>query len=101
MTDLKYNFSRWSLSAINDFGLPSDYMYNTQDIWKRYIHPEDIEEYEEAIMSVLEGTPELYSITYRARKTDGSYITLKPRGFILNDSKGIPEYFGGIMLPQK
>ena len=101
LTDLKYSFSRWSLSAINDFGLPSDYMYNTQDIWKRYIHPEDIEEYEEAIMSVLEGTPELYSITYRARKTDGSYITLKPRGFILNDSKGIPEYFGGIMLPQK
>ena len=100
LTDLKYNFSRWSLSAINDFGLPTDYMYNVEDIWRYYVHPEDVDKYEEAAKSVLEGTPVLYSITYRARKADGTYITLKPRGFILNDSKGIPEYFGGIMLPQ-
>lgn len=100
LTDLKYSFSRWSLSSINDFGLPTDYMYNVEDIWKDYIHPEDVEKYLEAINSVFEGTPVLYSITYRARKADGTYITLKPRGFILNDSKGIPEYFGGIMIPQ-
>lgn len=100
LTDLKYNFSRWSLSAINDFGLPTDYMYNVEDIWKKYVHPEDIEKYDEAIASLLEGTPVLYAITYRARKADGTYITLKPRGFILNDSKGVPEYFGGIMIPQ-
>ena len=100
LTDLKYNFSRWSLSAITDFGLPTDYMYDVEDIWRDYVHPEDVDKYLEAVQSVLEGTPVLYSITYRARKADGTYITLKPRGFILNDSKGIPEYFGGIMLPQ-
>ena len=100
LTDLKYNFSRWSLSAINDFGLPTDYMYNVEDIWKDYVHPEDVDKYVEAVKALFEGTPVLYSITYRARKADGTYITLKPRGFILNDSKGIPEYFGGIMLPQ-
>ena len=100
LTDLKYDFSRWSLSAIDDFGLPTDYMYNVADVWKKYIHPEDVDKYVEAAASVLEGTPVLYSITYRAKKADGTYITLKPRGFILNDSKGIPEYFGGIMIPQ-
>ena len=100
LTDLKYNFSRWSLSAINDFGLPTDYMYNVEDIWKNNVHPEDVDKYVEAVESVLEGTPVLYSITYRARKADGTYITLKPRGFILSDSKGVPEYFGGVMIPQ-
>ena len=100
LTDLKYDYSRWSLSAIDDFGLPTDYMYNVEDVWKKYIHPEDVDKYVEAAASVLEGTPVLYSITYRAKKADGKYITLKPRGFILNDSKGIPEYFGGIMIPQ-
>ena len=100
LTDLKYDYSRWSLSAIDDFGLPTDYMYNVEDVWKKYIHPEDVDKYVEAAASVLEGTPVLYSITYRAKKADGTYITLKPRGFILNDSKGIPEYFGGIMIPQ-
>ena len=100
LTDLEYNFSRWSLSAISDFGLPTDYMYNVEDIWKDYVHPEDVGKYVEAVEAIYEGTPVLYSITYRAKKADGTYITLKPRGFILNDSKGIPEYFGGIMLPQ-
>ena len=100
LTDLKYNFSRWSLSALNDFGLPTAYMYNVEDLWRDYIHPEDVDKYVEAVKSVLEGTPVLYSITYRARKADGTYITLKPRGFILNDSNGVPDYFGGIMLPQ-
>ena len=100
LTDLKYNFSRWSLDAINDFGLPTDYMYNVEDIWKGYVHPEDLDKYVEAVEAVLEGTPVLYSITYRARKANGAYITLKPRGFILNDSEGVPAYFGGIMIPQ-
>ena len=100
LTDLKYSFSRWSLTAINDFGLPTDYMYDFEDIWRDYVHPEDVKLYEEAVEAVLEGTPVLYSITYRARKADGSYIILKPRGFILNDSNGVPEYFGGIMIPQ-
>ena len=100
LTDLKYNFSRWSLSAVNDFGLPAGYMYNVEDVWKENVHPDDVDKYLEAVESVLTGTPVLYSITYRARKVDGTYIILKPRGFILNDSKGLPEYFGGIMIPQ-
>ncbi len=100
ITDLKYNFSRWSLSLVSDFSLPSEYMYNVEDIWKVCIHPEDISRYEEAVDSVLHGTPVLYSINYRAKKSDGTYVILKPRGFILNDSNGVPEYFGGIMLPQ-
>lgn len=100
LTDLKYNFSRWSLSVVNDFNLPSVYMYDVEDIWKECIHPDDVDRYVEAVDSVLHGTPVLYSISYRVRKADGTYIILKPRGFILNDSEGVPEYFGGIMIPQ-
>ena len=100
LTNLKYNFSRWSLSAVTDFGLPTEYMYNFEEIWINNIHPDDKEKYEEAVSSVLEGTPVLYSISYRARKADGTYVILKPRGFILNDINGVPEYFGGIMIPQ-
>lgn len=100
LTDLKFNFSRWSLTAINDFDLPSEYMYSVEEIWKTRIHPEDLSRYEEAVDSIMHGTPVLYPINYRARKVDGTYVILKPRGFILNDSNGVPEYFGGIMIPQ-
>ena len=100
LTDLKYNFSRWSLSAVSDFGLPTGYLYNVEEIWRELVHPDDVDKYMEAVESVLVGTPVLYTITYRVRKVDGTYVIFKPRGFILNDSNGVPEYFGGIMIPQ-
>ena len=100
LTDLKYEFSRWSLSLVNDFGLPSEYMYQVEKIWEYNIHPDDVGRYLEVVKAVLQGNFVLYSISYRARRTDGTYVTLKPRGFVLNDSNGVPEYFGGIIIPQ-
>lgn len=100
LTDLKYSYSRWSLPLVNDFGLPSEYMYHVEKIWEEKIHPEDLDRYLEVVKAVLTGDSVLYSISYRARKTDGSYIFLKPRGFVMCDSKGEPEYFGGIIIPQ-
>jgi PAS domain-containing protein len=100
LTDLKYDFSRWSLSLINDFGLQSEYMYHVEKIWENYIHPDDVSRYLEVVDAVIQGNSVLYSISYRARKADGTYVILKPRGFVLCDSDGVPEYFGGIIIPQ-
>ena len=100
LTDLRYSFSRWSLSLVNDFGLQSEYMYHVEKIWENCIHPDDLERYHEAVGSVLQGDSVLYSISYRAQKADGTYVILRPRGFVLNDNDGVPEYFGGIIIPQ-
>lgn len=100
LTDLKYNFSRWSLPLINDFGLQSEYMYQVEKVWEKCIHPDDVGRYLEVIDAVLNGESVLYSISYRARKADGTYVILKPRCFVLNDQDGNPEYFGGIIIPQ-
>ncbi|MBQ6229978.1 MAG: diguanylate cyclase [Eubacterium sp.] len=100
LTDLRYSFSRWSLSLVNDFGLQSEYMYHVEDIWARFIHPDDLDRYREVVDAVLQNNSVLYSISYRAQKADGTYVILKPRGFVLNDNDGVPEYFGGIIIPQ-
>ena len=100
LTDLKYDYSRWSLSLINDFGLDSEYMYHVERIWEDCIHPDDVGRYLEVVDAVLRSNSVLYSISYRARKADGTYVVLKPRGFVLNDENGEPEYFGGIIVPQ-
>jgi len=100
LTDLKYDFSRWSLSLVNDFGLPSEYMYHVEKTWEYCIHPDDVGRYREVVEAVLQGNSVLYSISYRARRTDGVYVALKPRGFVLSDNNGVPEYFGGIIIPQ-
>ena len=99
LNDMQYDFSRWSLSLIDDFALASEYMYHADAIWYEYIHPDDKEIYKDAIDAVLSGNPELKPIKYRARKANGEYVTLYTRGFVLCDSNGEPEYFGGIILP--
>jgi hypothetical protein len=96
---MKYDYSRWALSLVDDFGLESEYMYHAGDIWLNYIHPDDVNVYKDAVNAVLSGNAELRLIYYRARKADGSYALLTTRGFVLKDKEGKPEYFGGIMIP--
>jgi len=98
LNDMKYDFSRWSLSLIDDFGLESAYMYHADKIWQEYIHPDDMSAYKEAVDAVLSGTAEVRPVLYRARKRDGTYVPLATRGFILSDKDGSPDYFGGIIF---
>lgn len=99
LNDMRYDFSRWSLPLIDDFGLTSEYMYHADLIWQDYIHPDDIEVYRSAVDTVLCGNAEIKPIKYRAQKKDGSYVALTTRGFVLSDNDGEPEYFGGIIIP--
>ncbi len=100
LNDMRYDYSRWSLSLVDDFGLDSEYMYHADEIWQNYIHPEDIDAYREAVDAVLCKDAGIRQVYYRARKADGSYVLVTTRGFVLFDSKGKPEYFGGIIIPQ-
>ena len=100
LNDMRYDFSRWSLALVKDFGLDSEYMYHAESVWQDYIHPEDVDAYRKAVDAVLCKEAEVQSVYYRARKADGTYVLLTTRGFVLNDKKGKPEYFGGIIIPQ-
>ncbi len=98
LNNMKYDYSRWSLPLIDDFGMESEYMYHADQVWKNYIHPDDVKIYNDAVDAVLCGNAELRFITYRAKKTDGKYVVLSTRGFVLTDEDGNPEYFGGIIV---
>ena len=97
LNDMRYDFSRWALKIIEDFGLESEYMYHADRIWQEYIHPEDRKVINESLVDILNENGELAPISYRARRKDGSYVLLNTRGFVLTDINGDPEYFGGIM----
>ena len=100
LNDMKFDYSRWSLRLVDDFGLSSEYMYHAESIWMDYVHPEDKKVYKDAVDAVLKGNAEVKHIYYRARKPDGTYVSLTTRGFVLTDSKGNPDYFGGIIILQ-
>ena len=98
LNDMKYDFSRWSLSLVDDFNLESEYMYHADRIWQNYVHPDDLEIYRKAVDTAICGNARVTPIYYRARRTDGAYVMLTTRAFILSDSEGNPDYFGGIMV---
>ena len=100
LCDMRYDYSRWALSLIDDFGLKSEYMYHADKIWQDNIHPDDLEAYKKAIDLVFNGDAAVVPFVYRARKADGSYVAISTRGFIMTGSDGIPDYFGGILIPQ-
>jgi PAS domain-containing protein len=100
LNDLRYDYSRWALSLVDDFGLPSEYMYHAGKLWQQFVHPDDLAQYRKVVDAVVNGKSEMQYLRYRARRPDGAYIWLKPRAFVLNDDQGNPEYFGGIIVPQ-
>ncbi|MCR5358241.1 MAG: EAL domain-containing protein [Lachnospiraceae bacterium] len=89
------DYSRWSKSAVDYFGLPDEYMYEAGKIWEEHIHPDDVDEYRKSIRAIINGTETTHDMQYRARALDGSYCTCTCKGVVMHDYDGTPRYFGG------
>ncbi|MCR5348342.1 MAG: EAL domain-containing protein [Bacilli bacterium] len=95
LCDMKFDFSRWSKSAVDTFGLPSEYMYGAGDIWENHIHPEDRAAYHQGIDEIFSGIASGHDMQYRARRSDGEYDVCTCRGIVIRDVSGEPDYFVG------
>jgi len=95
LCDMIYDYSRWSKSLVDVFGLPSEYMYEAGAIWETHIHPEDKRTYRDGIDAIFSGKAQGHDMQYRARKKDGEYDVCTCRGIVITDEYGQPEYFGG------
>ena len=95
LCDMKYDFSRWSKTAVDKFGLPSEYMYGAGDIWEDHIHPDDRAAYHKGIDEIFSGNASGHDMQYRARRLDGEYDVCTCRGTVIRDVSGEPDYFVG------
>ena len=95
LCDMKYDFSRWSKSAVDAYGLPSEYMYGAGDIWENRIHPEDRAAYRKGINEIFAGNAAGHDMQYRARRITGEYDVCTCRGVVIRDPAGEPDYFAG------
>jgi len=97
LCDLKYDFSRWSKTAVDAYGLPSEYMYGAGDIWENHIHPDDRAAYRKAIDEIFSGKTSTHDMQYRAKRTTGEYDVCTCRGLVIRDPIGEPDYFAGVI----
>ena len=95
LCDMKYDFSRWSKSAVDTYGLPAEYMYGAGDIWENQIHPDDRAAYHKGIDEIFSGNAAGHDMQYRARRTTGEYDVCTCRGTVIRDQAGEPDYFVG------
>ena len=95
LCDMKFDYSRWSKSAVDIFGLPAEYMYGAGDIWEDRIHPDDREAYHKGIDEIFSGVASGHDMQYRAQRTTGEYDVCTCRGVVIRDPSGEPDYFAG------
>ena len=95
LCDMKYDFSRWSKTAVDAYGLPSEYMYGAGDIWENRIHPEDRAAYHKGIDEIFSGNTSGHDMQYRAKRITGEYDVCTCRGVVMRDPAGEPDYFAG------
>jgi len=98
--DVKYDYSRWSKSAVDFYGLPDIYMVAAGNIWLEHIHPADREKYRKEIEALFEGTQDTHDMQYRAMDKEGNYNVCTCRGIIMRDPEGRPRYFAGVIRNQ-
>lgn len=95
VTDIEYNYSRWSQSAIEYFDLPDNYVYDAGNIWLEYVHEDDKKKYKDSINAIFAGKEKFHEMQYRAKNANGEYVAVTCIGTILCDVEGVPKYFCG------
>lgn len=64
----------------------------------QHIHPDDLNQVQQAFNSVLQGGVREFKVAYRYRKGDGEYAHVLDRGMLLLDDQGMPYRMIGAMV---
>ena len=97
LCDMEYDVSRWSEKAVERFDLPGEYMSGAGDIWLEHIHPDDRDSYQSSIEKLFTGEETSHDMQYRACGKDKKYVMCSCKGVVINNLKGEPMYFGGVI----
>jgi len=86
--DMETNLIWWSNTLETAFGRkPEEYKHVA--LWSEDIHPEDRRQVEASMTSAFEPHgAEHWTASYRFRKADGAYLSVKDHGYVIRDSHG-------------
>lgn len=95
--NMKTGIFRYSPAQVKMFNLPGEIITNPLPIWKKLVHPQDWERFYKSNMEIGEDKMDYHSVEFRAKNSDGEYIWLKCRGYLIRNEFDKPSLFAGIM----
>lgn len=95
MCDIKKNYSKWSIKAVEYFGLPGEYMEDAGGIWEERMHPEDRVIHHKLIEEAFSGKRDSVDSEYRVMDREGNYVVCTCKGKVIRDDAGEPAYYAG------
>ena len=98
LCNMNTGVSRWSLAAVQHFGLPGEYMFEAGKIWESFIHPQDRQMYHESVEAVFEGRTQVHDVEYRVRNRHGEYVVCTCKGVVLKGNGTDPDLFAGTII---
>lgn len=96
--DIRYDLSRWDKQIVDNYNLPSEYMYNAGGIWEQRIHPADKDDYNKKVQTAFDGGKDEFELSYKVKDNSGNYVPCTCKGLVIRNQHGEPEYFGGALF---
>jgi PAS domain S-box-containing protein len=86
--DIPSNQVHWSENISRVTGLSLAEVQSSLTWWTERLHPEDRERVLQSLLSAVEGREAHWMEEYRFQRTDGSYIFVNARGYLVRDAQG-------------
>lgn len=90
----------WSSGLFTTYGYSKTDAVKTIEWWSDHIHPEDALKLNEAIDQLTDPTATDWTVEYRFRKADNSYVLMQDHAFVLRNDSGEPLHLIGFMQPK-
>ena len=90
--------SQWSVNAVRDFDLPSQHPFNSVDMWRARVHPEDRDNVRAELVMVVNGSWHFHYMQYRVMDATGKYVLCDCTGYRLDGTDTEPNMYVGIII---
>ncbi|MBO6015267.1 MAG: EAL domain-containing protein, partial [Lachnospiraceae bacterium] len=98
--DTMEKVTRYSPGAVEQFGLPGEYLPDDAYDWEDYVHPEDRKKYRDTMSNLLDRGVMTYNLTYRVKLKDGKYASFRFMGATIGGEDSKAGFLGGMMIQE-
>ncbi len=91
LSNISTNVSRWPKAAVDYFGLPGEFIFDSFTVWMNCVHPDDQADYWAHVKAVSSGTKTEDELVYRIRNRQGEYVFCTSREILLKGKNGEPD----------